>query len=185
LSLRKLDYLNREQLQKIHRLGQKRNANRILQQLSPYLSSYREEFSTIYYLNAAGRDYVNSQKIRKKTNFVHHVIMRNDFYIFVGFPHEWMNEMKLTDGEHTVICDAWFKSNGKYHILEVDHQQSMKENRNKIEKYKGLYEEGSVKEKLGYFPPLIWLTTTELRKKQLTTLCKGIPYVIYTINDIK
>jgi hypothetical protein len=61
----------------------------------------------------------------------------------------------------------------------------MKENRNKIEKYKGLYEEGSVKEKLGYFPPLIWLTTTELRKKQLTTLCNGIPYVIYTINDIK
>jgi hypothetical protein len=185
LSLKKLDYLNREQLQKIHRLGQKRNANRILQDLSPYLSSYREDYSTIYYLNAKGRDYVNSDKIRKKTNFVQHVLMRNDFYIFSGYPHEWKNEIKLSDGEYTVVCDAWFKSNGKYHILEVDHCQSMNENKKKIEKYKGLYENESIEEHFGYFPLLIWLTTTELRKKKLTELCKGIPYLIYTINDIK
>jgi hypothetical protein len=183
--LKKLDYLNREQLQKIHRLGQKRNANRILQQISPYLSSYREEFSTIYYLNKNGREYVNSQKIRKKTNFVQHVIMRNDFYIFVGFPHEWRNEMKLTDGINTVVCDAWFKANGKYHILEVDHCQTMKENKAKIEKYRGLYEAGAMEKHFGYFPMLIWLTTTKLRKKKLTELCKGLPYFIYTVDDIK
>jgi hypothetical protein len=183
--LKKLDYLNREQLQKIHRLGQKRNANRILQQLTPYLSSYREEFSTIYYLNKTGREYVNSQKIRKKTNFVHHVIMRNDFYIFVGYPHEWKNEMKLSDGINTVVCDAWFKSNGKYNILEVDHCQTMKENRNKIEKYRGLFEAGAVEKHFGYFPMLIWLTTTKLRKRKLMELCEGLPHFIYTVDDIK
>jgi hypothetical protein len=183
--LRKLDYLNREQIQKIHRLGKKRNANRILQQLTPFLSSYREEYSTIYYLNAIGRDYVNSNKIRKKTNFVQHVLMRNDFYIYAGYPSEWKNEMKLSDGEMTVICDSWFKRDGKYHILEVDHCQTMKENRNKIDKYRKLFDNGVMKAHLGYLPLLIWLTTTELRKKKLTELCKGLPYVVYTIDDIK
>jgi hypothetical protein len=183
--LKKLDYLDREQLQKIHRLGKKRNANRILKELSPYLSSYREEYSTIYYLNRDGREYVNSEKIRKKTNFVNHVIMRNNFYIYAGFPKDWSNEIKLSDGEHTVICDAWFKSNGKYHILEVDHTQTMKENRNKIEKYRGLFEKGIMTTHFGYFPLLIWVTTTELRKKKLVELCKGLPYMVYTIHDIK
>jgi hypothetical protein len=185
LSLKKLDYLNRDQLQKIHRLGKVRNTNRILKELSPYLSSYREEYSTIYYLNAAGREYVNSTKIRKKTNFVNHVIMRNDFYIFAGFPGDWKNEMKLTDGDFTVICDAWYKSNGKYHILEVDHKQPMKENRKKIEKYMDLYENGVTEEHFGYFPLLNWLTTSELKKKQLKELCTGLPCEVYTINDIK
>lgn len=185
LSLKKLDYLNREQLQKIHRLGKVRNTNRILQELSPYLSSYREEYSTIYYLNAAGREYVNSTKIRKKTNFVQHVIMRNDFYIFAGFPSDWENEMKLTDGEFTIICDAWFKSKGKYHVLEVDHCQNMKDNRKKIDKYEGLFNNGEMEEHLGHFPLLVWLTTTKLKKKTLSELCQNIPHVVYTIDDIK
>lgn len=183
--MKKLDYLNRDQFNKIHRLGTIRNTNRILKHLSPYLSCYREDFSTIYYLNKDGREYVDSEKIRKKNNFVNHVLMRNDFYIYAGLPSEWKNEMKLSDGEFTVICDVWFKSNGKYHILEVDHYQTMKENRKKIDKYRGLFENGVMKEHLGYFPLLLWLTTTELRKKKLVELCKGMPYAVYTINDIK
>jgi hypothetical protein len=183
--LKKLDYLNRDQLNKIHRLGTIRNTNRILKQLSPYLSSYREDFSTIYYLNKEGREYVNSEKIRKKTNFVNHVIMRNDFYIYTGFPREWENEIKLSDEEYTIICDTWFKSNKKYHILEVDYTQTMKENRNKIDKYRGLYENKIMEKEIGHIPPLIWVTTTELRKKKLVELCKGMPYGVYTINDIR
>ncbi|PLS04010.1 hypothetical protein CVD27_12685 [Neobacillus cucumis] len=185
LSLKRLDYLDRDQLNKIHRLGTIRNTNRILQQLSSYLEKYREDYSTIFYLNKEGREYVASEKIRKKTNFVQHVIMRNQFYIYAGFPSEWKNEMELSDGEYKVICDAWFKAKGKYHILEVDYQQTMKENRNKIEKYKGLYKNKSMENKLGHVPPLIWVTTTELRKKKLAELCKGLLYGVYTINDIK
>lgn len=153
--------------------------------MSPYLSNFREEHSTIYYLSKEGREYVNSQKVRKKNSFVNHVIMRNYFYIFTGFPHEWTNEMKLTDKKNTVICDAWFKYKGKYRFLEVDSTQKMKENRAKIAQYLGLQQNGHLKNHLGYFPTLIWLTTTEYRRKQLKDLCKGLPCDVYTIADIK
>lgn len=185
LSLKKLDFLNRDQLRTIHRLGQVRNTNRILYELSPYLSSFREEYSTIYYLNKEGRAYVDSDRIRKKTNAVHHIIMRNDFYIYSGFPHEWRNEMRLKDHEYNVICDAWFKKEGRFHILEVDLNQKMKENKNKIMKYRGLFQNKSIQDYLGYFPTLIWLTTTELKRKQLKALCEGLPFEVYTIDDIR
>jgi hypothetical protein len=185
LSLKKLDFLNRDQLGTIHRLGTKRNTNRILKELSPFLSSFREEHSTIYFLNKDGREYVNSQKERKKNKFVNHVLMRNDFYIYAGYPHDWKNEMKIRDDKFTVICDAWFKSKGKYHFLEVDSLQKMKANRAKIVQYKGLLENRAITDHFGYFPLLIWLTTSELRKRQLKELCEGLPTVVYTINDIK
>jgi hypothetical protein len=140
LSLKKLDYLNRDQINRIHRLGTIRNANRILKDLSPYLTTFREEASNIYFLNKDGREYVNSQKERKRNKFVNHVIMRNDFYIFSGFPHDWKNEIKFSDDEYTIICDSLYKSNGKYHFLEVDSLQKMKANREKIDNYKGLFE---------------------------------------------
>jgi hypothetical protein len=118
--LKKLDFLNRDQLSRIHRLGDIRNTNRVLKTLSPYLSSYREEYSSIYFLNKEGREYVNSQKERKKNKFVNHVLMRNDFYIFSGYPHDWRNEIKFSDDQYTIICDALFKKDGKYQFLEVD-----------------------------------------------------------------
>lgn len=185
LSLKKLDYLNRNQLNEIHRLGSIRNTNRILQTLSPFLTAYRENESTIYFLNKEGREYVNSQKERKKNKFVPHVLMRNDFYIFSGFPHDWRNEIKVSDNEYTVICDAVYHKESKYHFLEVDSLQKMKANRAKIAQYKGLFANKTIHEHFGYFPKLVWLTTTEFRKKQLIELCKGLPYAVYTINDIK
>lgn len=111
--------------------------------------------------------------------------MRNDFYIHAGYPHDWKNEMRVTDGDKTVICDAWFKSDGKYNFLEVDSLQKMKENRSKILQYIGLFKNGAIEKHLGYFPLLIWLTTTELRRRQLKELCKDLPCLVYTINDIK
>ncbi|MFD2680636.1 replication-relaxation family protein [Bacillus seohaeanensis] len=169
----------------MHRLGKVRNTNRILKDLSPYLSSFREDYSTIYYLNSEGREYVNSKKVRKKTNFINHVLMRNYFYIFAGMPMDWQNEIKVYDNEFSVVCDTYFKSRGRYHFLEVDLSQKMIENRKKMKQYIGLYKNESVKESLGYFPQLIWVTTTEYRRKQLEELCKDIPSVVYTLTDIK
>ncbi|WP_371400284.1 replication-relaxation family protein [Priestia megaterium] len=186
LSLKKLDFLNREQLQRLHGLGEKRNANRILSTLYSYLSRYREEYTTVYYLNAKGREYVMCEKVRKKGNKVNHTLIRNDFYIFSGCPTEWKNEIRLGDGDKiSVVCDSWYKSDGYYNILEVDHLQSMKENRTKVMKYLSLYQSGIFEDKLGYFPPLTWVTTTELRRKQLQEICKDIPSVVYTTTDIK
>ncbi len=128
---------------------------------------------------------VNSSKVRRKNQFVPHVLMRNDFYIFMGNPAEWKNEMKVRDNVHSVVCDAWFKSNGKYHFLEVDRTQKMKANAAKIKEYFGLFENKALSGHLGYFPTIIWLTTSELRKKRLAALCQGLPYVIYMIDDIR
>lgn len=184
--MRKLDFLNREQLTRIHRLGSVRNANRILKEMSPFLSSFREEyFSTVYFLNKEGREYVNSEKVRRKNKFVNHYLNRNDFYIYMGCPHDWENEIKVSNKSFTVICDSYFKKDGKYQFLEVDSTQKMNVNKKKIEQYRGLMRDGELSRHLGYFPKLIWLTTTELRRKQLTSLCKGLPYAVYTINDIK
>lgn len=186
LSLKKLDFLNREQLTRIHRLGSVRNANRILKELSPYLSSFREESnSSIYFLNKEGREYVDTDKVRRKNKFVNHYLIRNDFYIYMGFPHEWENEIKVGDGTFAIICDSYFKKDGKYHFLEVDYTQKMNINKKKLEQYKGLMREGKIAKHLGYFPKLIWITTTELRRKQLIELCKGLPYAIYTEKDIR
>jgi hypothetical protein len=184
--LKKLDFLNRDQISTIHRLGKKQNTNRVLRELSPYLSSFREnESPNVYFLNKEGREYVNSQKERKKNKFVNHVIMRNDFYIYSGFPNDWKNEIKFSDDNFTIVCDALYKTNGKYNILEVDSLQKMKANRAKIAQYKGLFANRTIHEHFGYFPKLVWLTISDFRKKQLIELCKGLPYAIYTINDIK
>ena len=76
--------------------------------------------------------------------------MRNDFYIYARCPHEWQNEMKILDGTYTVVCDAYFKKDGKYQILEVDSTQKMIANKKKIDQYKGLM--GGLNNDLGYSP---------------------------------
>lgn len=127
---------------------------------------------------------MNSDKVRRKNPFVNHTIMRNYFYIFAEYPTEWHSEMSITDGITTIVPDTWFKVKGMYHFLEVDSLQKMKENRSKVKNYLALLEAGHLKEHFGYFPPLIWLTTTDLRKKQLKQLCKGLPCAVYLINEI-
>lgn len=169
----------------MHRLGEVRNANRILKNLSEYLASYREDYSTVYFLNKEGREYVNSDKVRKRNQFVNHVIMRNYFYMFIGYPSNWKNEMKVSDGQYTVICDAYFNSKGMNHFLEVDSTQKMIENRKKIEQYKGMYRNKAIEKHIGHFPVLVWITTTELRRKQLSELCAGLNYKVFTIDEIK
>ncbi|WYD68271.1 hypothetical protein [Bacillus phage PK1] len=162
-----------------------RNTNRVLSSLSPYLSSFREGYDTIYYLSALGRDYTGSKKIRRKTQFVSHVIMRNEFYLFSKCPAEWKNELRIKDGDDSIIPDAWFKANNMYHFLEVDLTQKMAANRQKVRKYLGFFERRRLEGHFGYFPPLIWLTGSQVRKRQLEGLCESIPSVVYTIDDIK
>ncbi|MGG1679876.1 replication-relaxation family protein [Neobacillus sp. NRS-1170] len=185
LSLAKLDFLNREQLQKLHRLGKVRNANKVLAELYPYLCKYREEYSTIYYLNRLGRDVVNCDKVRKKGNKVNHVLARNDFYLFAGCPSNWENEMIIGDSVGYCVCDSLFSSKGKHYALEVDLQQSLSENKLKAQKYQGLFERKVFEKQYGYFPTVIWLTHSELRRRQLKEISKGFPSLVYTLSDIK
>jgi hypothetical protein len=179
--LKKLDYLTRSQIQTLHNLGSVRNAQRVMQELKEYVSCFRDG-ENVYYLNAAGRERVNATKVRKKTTQARHYIMRNSLYIAYGCPATWKNEVKIgfkEDKKTQVICDAIFLKEQRYHIVEVDHTQKMAKNRSKIDKYRRLME-------LGFFakpPILVWITTTEYRRKQLTKLMEGLDYQIFTVSD--
>ena len=185
LVLKRFDFMTRDQLRKYCRLGTIRNANRVLNDLSDYLMNIRDGYQSIYYLNKEGRAYVDCDKIRKKGGHVQHTVMRNEFWFFIGCPFEWKNEVKVSDGNTTIVCDAMYK-NVQQHFLEVDHTKSMKENRIKIQKYIQLHQNGLIAESLGHFPAVIWLTTSELRRKQLQDACKSLPgSKVYTMADIK
>ena len=186
LALKKFDFLTRDQLSRYFRLGKVRNTNRVLEDLSCYLMNIREGYQSIYYLSKEGRDYVGCDKIRKKGGHVHHTVLRNETWLFYGCPPDWKSEIKVSDGKTIVIVDAMFMKMLQYHFLEVDRMQPMKENRIKIERYKALMENGLIAQKLGHFPTLVWVTTTELRRKQLQDACKTLPSVkVYTLADIQ
>lgn len=183
LLLKKYDFLTRDQLNRYFNLGKVRNTNRVLFNLSDYLMSVKIGHQTAYYLSKVGREYVDCDKIRKKGDHVQHTIMRNEFWLHYRCPYDWKSEIKISDGKTTIIVDAMFTRNGFQHFLEVDNLQSMKENRAKIARYKILLE--SLVKQYSYHPTLVWLTTTEHRKKQLEKDCEGLKVKLYTMNDIK
>lgn len=183
LLLKQFDYLSRDQINRYFKLGTVRNTNRVLKELSEYLFVVRDGFTSVYYLNNIGRDYVDCEKVRKKGGHINHVIMRNDAWLYFRCPRDWQNEVKISNGSISVIADAVFTQNGFHHFLEVDNTQTMKENRLKIERYKTLSE--SLVMQFGYYPTLVWLTTTKHRKEQLESACNGLKVKVYLIDDIK
>jgi hypothetical protein len=162
----------------MHRLGTDRNARRVLNEMSDYLSYLRLD-EKVYYLNAEGRARVNCNKVRKKSVQVQHYLMRNDLYLKYGQPSTWKNEVKIGFKETGfVIADSFYEKDKSYYLIEIDHTQKMTKNRAKIEKYKKIVEVAN------FSIQLVWLTTTEYRRKQLQELCEGLDVQILTINDI-
>lgn len=186
MSLKKFDYLSRSQIQRLHNLGGERNARRIVSNLKPFVTSFRDDKGrNIFCLNKAGRDRVDCQIARHKTIQAGHYLMRNDVYIHYR-PEDWKSEVKFSVEEVvTLIPDAYYRHNQRRHFLEVDHLQHMNKNREKIEKYKKLYETGVFQQKLKYFPRLVWVTLTESRKKQLSEWCNGLDVVLHLWDEIK
>ena len=186
LYLKRFDFLTRDQLRHICKLGTIRNTNRVLYELSEHLMSVRDGYQSIYYLSKLGREYVGCEKIRKKGGHVEHTIMRNQLWLYSGCPSDWKNEIKVSDGKTTLVTDAMYKTSIQTHFLEVDLTQTMNRNREKIKKYLALHQNGLITESLGEFPVLVWLTTTGLRRKQLKEACAELPLVrVYTTTDIQ
>jgi hypothetical protein len=180
LSLKKCDYLTREQLQKLHNLGKARNAQRVLSSMSEYVSSFTNEIKKVYYLNKEGRERVQATKVRKKTAMINHYLMRNDYYIAAGRPSTWKNEVKVSipGTKVSIIADSIFTMNKRDHFVEIDYKQAMSKNSSKVKRYRQLYD----------FNPsfkLVWITTTPYRKKRIQSLCEGLPVVVYVWDDIK
>ncbi|RFU70354.1 hypothetical protein D0469_07065 [Peribacillus saganii] len=185
LSLKKLDYLTRSQIQIIHDLKSDRNAQRVLKAMEEYLHVIKDG-ENIYYLNSKGRELIDCDKVRKSTGNIQHYIMRNYLYIVLGCPSEWENEMKIThiEGNEKITCrpDALIKKGDIYTVIEVDNTQTMKKNLEKIDKYRVLRQRGA----FGFFAPkFIWITTTEHRRKELMAASQGLNVEVYTVSDFK
>lgn len=184
--MKKLDYLSRSQIQRLHDLGGDRNARRVLSNMGSVVSSFRGETGeSIFYLNKAGRERIGCETVRQKMAQVNHYLMRADAYMYF-LPDEWKNEVKVSVGDIVrLVPDAYFSYQLRRHFLEIDHLQHMQKNRDKIERYKRLRDTGSFQERLRYFPRLVWVTVTESRKRQLMELCSGLDSMIYTWADIR
>ncbi len=178
LSLKRCDYLTREQLQKLHDLGGVRNAQRFLNNMNEYISHFTDSKKKVYYLNAYGREQVQADKVRKKTVQVHHFLMRNDLYIHLGRPFTWKNEVKISVGAHSIIADAVFNLKKLHYFVEIDYKQSMSKNISKIKRYKEL---SAINPQFA----LLWVTTTPYRKKKLEALCAGLKGKVYLWDDVK
>lgn len=177
-SLDKLDFLTRSQLQKLHDLGGTRNANRILKDLSPYLLDFRNGMEKVYYLNKEGTSFVNSKKVRHKNQNVDHVLLRNQFYIYAGQPESWKNEIRVKANDLIIIPDAMYNDGVQDIFLEIDISQTMKENVDKIARYKRL------KQITNRPFMVIFLTDIESRRRRLKALCDGLSYKVFTSSEI-
>ncbi len=176
-----LGFLSRSQIQRLHRLGSVRNANRILSDLRPYLNVIkRAEY--VYSLNAEGRRRIGANKAQIRTSQLDHHLMRNQLYIALGCPSSWRAEVRLKVGDEiNVIADAIYTEGGRYIIIEIDNKQDMAENRRKIDKYRRMFGLGVFRKA----PRFIWLTTTEYRRRELSKMSEGLGEVrALTISEV-
>ncbi|WP_229720282.1 replication-relaxation family protein [Oceanobacillus neutriphilus] len=175
-----LTYATREQLQVINNLGGDRNAQRILSRMEKdklLLVSRMEK--NIYYLSNKGKQIIGSNQGQLNKKEVVHVLMRNDLYIKLGMPSDWKKERPVKWGNNKLIPDATFKKAGEYQFVEVDNQQTMATNIDKIKKYKDLSQ--MIFKQYNHRPTVIWCVASELRKKKIKDLCEkhGLKFQVY------
>ncbi|GIO22406.1 replication-relaxation family protein [Oceanobacillus sp. J11TS1] len=179
-SLDNLTYATREQLQVINNLGGDRNAQRILARMEKdkLLLATRLE-KKIYYLSNKGKQIIGSNQGKLNKREVVHILMRNDLYIRLGMPADWKKEWPVRWGENKIIADARFKKGGEYHFVEIDNQQTMATNIEKIKKYKDL--SYAIFKQYNHRPTVIWCTLSDVRKNKLKTLCEnhGLKFQVY------
>ena len=180
LRLDKLTYATREQLQVIENLGGDRNAHRILHRMEKdkAIKSIRAE-RKIYFLSNRGKEQIGSKQGELKRSWITHTLMRNDLYIMLGQPKDWRKEVPINFNADQLIPDAMFKRDGKFHFVEIDNEQAMRTNYDKIKKYKEL--ERVILGRYKHKPTLIWYTLSSARKEKLQEACEkaGIQFKIY------
>lgn len=185
-----LRFATRQQLQKIHDLKSDRNALKVLGRMKQYFHIKVHNGMNVYYLNQEGRTLVGLEKELKWTLQAEHDIMRNDVYAHFT-PKDWRIEHaisfkpKMSNNERTIITDATFTHEGKFHLLEVDRTQNMVENKKKINNYAEL--SPLLYDRFGHHPVIMFYTETPLRKETLTKYCKekGVNCLVYTKEDLR
>jgi hypothetical protein len=139
----------------------------------------------VYYLNKLGRELVGSTKVVQKTLQWEHTVMKNDIYIHFDKPKLWSNENPIVTPEFTLVPDAIFSVKGQQYFLEVDREQKMKTNIEKLLQYKRFKDmELWQKRNGGRFPIVIYYTSKEIRKHQLTESNPGIELLTLSKKDL-
>ena len=181
LSFELLTYATRKQLQVVNNLGGDRNAHRILHEMEKdkSISSIRTE-QKVYFLSNRGKERIGSTQGELNKSQILHTLMRNDLYILLCQPSDWKKEKPIKlNGEVFLIPDASCMIKGEHHFIEIDNQQTMKTNIEKIKKYKELSK--VIFDNYNHTPTLIWYTLSEIRKQKLKEVCEtlGVKFRIY------
>jgi len=182
LSLDKLTYATREQLQIIEGLGGDRNASRILRRMEDdgHILSIRME-RKVYYLSKRGSERVGGHKMDLKRSQIEHSLMRNDLYIRLGQPKNWRKEVpiKFNGEDNFLIPDAMFNEDNSFYFVEVDYKQSMNVNIDKIKRYSRLFK--ALYREYESHPTLIWRIHSAAKERRLSDQCRNnkIKYRIY------
>ena len=180
-SLNRLGIATRKQLQVMNNLGGERNANRILANM--------EKDGTVKSIRMDQKIYYNPEKGKKENKGqMLHKLMRNDLYIHLGTPSDWRIEQSVEfemSGEViTLVPDATFRRNAEFHFVEIDNKQSMKTNKDKIDKYH--YLSKLIFQQYNHTPTVIWYTAINRRKEDLQGYCekKGVKNILYGLGEI-
>ncbi|MFD2702765.1 replication-relaxation family protein [Paenibacillus shunpengii] len=179
-------YLTTSQVQGLHNLGGRRNTTRILNDMSEFLSSFRDGES-VYYLNARGRKEIGSEKPQlRRTQHVGHTIMRNDVIIALQ-PEIWRPEYTIKWDNNAIQADALLRTKSAYTFLEVDRTQSMAQNQRKLDMYRALKDTGRWQAKNGPFPLLLFITVSVYRAERLREILSksGMDAQVLTIEDLR
>lgn len=182
-SLDEHGFLTTSQIQRLHKLGGRRNATRVLNDMNEYLNSFQID-EKVFYLSAKGRKEVGSSKVRKRNLQTQHQVMRNEVYVQYK-PDYWKPELCIKWTSKNITPDAVFKRNGQYVFLEVDFTQSMANNERKVELYKELRDSQLFQKKYGAFPVIMFVTVSESRQKKLRSLLDGFKAEVLLIEDFK
>lgn len=176
-------YLTTGQILRLHNLGSRRNATRILNDMGDLLSSFREG-ETVWYLSAKGRREIGSETVRKRTLHVQHSIMRNEVYISQR-PDLWKPEYSVKWDGKELIADAIYRKAGAYTFVEIDLTQSMAANGRKIAAYLALRVSGKWQAKYGVFPTVVFVTSSEHRRSKIRSLMGDLKGEVMVFNDLK
>lgn len=183
--LNKLDYCTTSQIEALRLTGGKRNTLRVLSGMesAKLISSFTLE-EKVFYLAAAGRKLIGSEKVRKRTLHVPHYLMRNDVYIYYR-PAVWYPELPFEWLDEKIIPDAYFTKNNQHYFLEIDRSQSMVKNESKIQSYQSLKDSGLFQKRYGAFPIILFVTTSEHRQKRLRALLEGMKAEVLTKESLR
>ncbi|PEF21353.1 replication-relaxation family protein [Bacillus pseudomycoides] len=188
-TIRKLQFATRRHLMRVHDMGGIRNANRIMKDLTPFVSrvTYYKEY--VYYLNKEGHALLGEGKVVSR-NGIEHALLRDEAWLHLYCPDDWQIETEICyrkNGEKKkIIPDVKYSDEeGILHAVEVDRSQKMKINKGKLKKYEEFTQ--IYKQKYnGKVPIIHFFTVTKYREKKLEQLAaKYDIYVkVYVIQSI-